>query len=133
MESVQRVLGPLIPMISNIIIIIMKMMMITTTTTTTIIIIIIIIIIMMMMMMMMMMMILILIRIMMMMIIMIIIIELKGAIRDFYFVITAPRTVSTTHAQVTRAQSCTNHVQHTERSSRAKCRVPLPTKGQLSC
>ena len=69
---------------------------------------------------------------MMMMIIMIIIIELKGAIRDFYDVITAPRTVSTTHAQVTRAQSCTNHVQHTERSSRAKCRVPLRTKGQLS-
>ena len=46
--------------------------------------------------------------------------------------LTAPRTVSSTHAQVARAQSCANHVQHIERLSRATCRVPLGKKGLLS-
>ena len=45
-------------------------------------------------------------------IITIIIIAFKGAIRDFF-------TISNTYAQVARAQSCENHVQHIERSSRA--------------
>ena len=36
-----------------------------------------------------------------------------------------------THAQVARAQSCANHVQHHERVSRAAC-VPRGAKGQLS-
>ena len=58
----------------------------------------------------------------------IIIIALKGAIRDFFFfffnnLLTAPWTVSNTYAQVARAQSCSNHVQHIERLSRATCRV----------
>ena len=35
---------------------------------------------------------------------------------------TAPGTVSNTYAQVARAQSCANHVQHIGRS-RATCRV----------
>ena len=37
----------------------------------------------------------------------------------FYNLLTAPRTVSNTYAQVARAQSCANHVQHIERLSRA--------------
>ena len=41
----------------------------------------------------------------------------------FYNLLTAPRTVSNTYAQVARAQSCANHVQHIERLSRATCRV----------
>ena len=50
----------------------------------------------------------------------IIIIAFKGAIPDyFYNLLTAPRTVSNTYAQVARAQSCANHVQHIERLSRA--------------
>ena len=53
------------------------------------------------------------------------IIALKGANRDFYNLLTAPRTVSNTYAQVARAQSCANHVQHIERVSRATCSVPL--------
>ena len=57
-------------------------------------------------------------------IVIIIIIAFKGAIRDFFYnLLTAPRTVSNTYAQVTRAQSCANHVQHVERLSRATCRV----------
>ena len=48
----------------------------------------------------------------MMMMIIIIVIALKGS-----NLLTAPRTVSSTHAQVARAQSCANHVQHIE------CRV----------
>ena len=44
-----------------------------------------------------------------------IMIALKGAIRDFYNLLTAPRTVSNTYAQVVKAQSCANHVQHIER------------------
>ena len=56
------------------------------------------------------------------------IIALKGAIRDFYDLLTAPRTVSNTYAQVARAQSCTNHKQHIKSLSRATCSVPLGTK-----
>ena len=58
-----------------------------------------------------------------MMMMMIIIIAFKGAIRDFFFnnLLTAPRTVSNTYAQVARAQSCANHVLHIERLSRATC------------
>ena len=37
----------------------------------------------------------------------------------FYNLLTAQRTVSNTYAQVARAQSCANHVQHIERLSRA--------------
>ena len=51
------------------------------------------------------------------------IISFKGAIRDFYNLLTAQRTVSNTHAQVTEAKSCANHVQYIERLSRATCRV----------
>ena len=40
---------------------------------------------------------------------------LKGAIRDFDNLPTVPRTVSNTYAQVARAQSCANHVQHIQR------------------
>ena len=39
-------------------------------------------------------------------------VALKGAIRDFYKLLTGPRTVSNTYAQVARAQSCANHEQH---------------------
>ena len=46
-------------------------------------------------------------------------IAFKSAIPDFYNLITASRTVSNTYAQVARTQSCANHVQHIERSSRA--------------
>ena len=48
-----------------------------------------------------------------------IIIVLKGAVRDFYNLLTAPRTVSNTYAQVARSKSCANHQQHIERLSRA--------------
>ena len=48
----------------------------------------------------------------------------KGTIRDFYNLLTAPQTVSKTHAQVTKAQSCANHVQHIARLPRATCRPP---------
>ena len=64
---------------------------------------------------------------MMMMIIIIIIIlkkiALKYTIRDFYNLFTESQTVSNTYAQVARAHSCANHVQHIERLSRATCRV----------
>ena len=40
----------------------------------------------------------------------------------FYNLLTVPRTISNTYAQVLRAQSCANHMQH-ERSSAATCRV----------
>ena len=40
----------------------------------------------------------------------------------FYNLLTAPRTVST-YSQVAQAQSCANHVQHSERLSRASDRV----------
>ena len=63
--------------------------------------------------------------------IMIVIIALKGAIRDFYNLLTAPRTVSNTYAQVARVESCANHLQDIERLSRATFSMPLGTKGQL--
>ena len=47
---------------------------------------------------------------MMMMILILIIIALKGAFRDFYNLLTAPRTVSNTHAQAVRAQSCATRI-----------------------
>ena len=56
---------------------------------------------------------------------------LTGENPDFkksYNLLIEPRTVSNTYAQVARAQSCTNHVQHIGLLSRAAC----PTKGQLS-
>ena len=37
----------------------------------------------------------------------------------FYNLLTAPRTVSNTYAQVARAQLCANHLQHIERLARA--------------
>ena len=43
--------------------------------------------------------------------------------RFVYNLLTALRTVSNTYAQVARAQSCANHVQHLERLSRAACPV----------
>ena len=53
-------------------------------------------------------------------IIIIIIIVFKVAIRDFFLnLLTAPRTVSNTHAQVAQSPSCAYHVQHIERLSRA--------------
>ena len=52
--------------------------------------------------------------------------------RFFYNLLTAPRTVSNTYAQVAQAQSCANHVQHIECLSRASYYVTLGTKGQLS-
>ena len=59
---------------------------------------------------------------MMMMMIIIITIAFKGAIPDFFYnLFTAPRTVSNTYAQVSRAQSCANHVQDIEPLSRATC------------
>ena len=42
-----------------------------------------------------------------------------GNLRFFYNLLTAPQVVSNTYAQVARAQSCANHVQHIERLSRA--------------
>ena len=51
-------------------------------------------------------------------IIIIIIIALKGAIQDFFNLLTAPRTVSNMY-KWPRAQSCANHVQHIERISHA--------------
>ena len=59
-------------------------------------------------------------------------VALKYAVRDFFNLLTAPRTVSNTYAQVARAQSCANHVQYIECLSRAACHVPRGTKGQLS-
>ena len=50
-------------------------------------------------------------------IVVVLVIGLKGAIRDFFSFLTAPRTVSNTYALVARAQLCVNHVQHIERLS----------------
>ena len=41
----------------------------------------------------------------------------------FYNLLTALQTVSSMYAQVARAQSCANHMQHKECSSHATCRV----------
>ena len=57
-----------------------------------------------------------------------IVIALKGANRDFYNLLTAPRTVSSKCAQVAKLQSCANHMQNTERLSWATCRVQCGTK-----
>ena len=66
------------------------------------------------------------------MMIVIIMIAFKGAVRDlFYNLLTLPRTTSSTYAQVAKAQSCANYVQHIESLSSATCRVPLGMKGQL--
>ena len=65
-------------------------------------------------------------------IIIIIIIALKGTIRDFYNLLTAPQTVSNRYTQVAWVQSCAVDMQHTERLSGATCLVPLGMKGQLS-
>ena len=59
-------------------------------------------------------------------------IALKGAVQDFYNLFTALRTVSNMYAQVVKAQSCANHMQHVERLSHATCDVPHGMKGQLS-
>ena len=64
--------------------------------------------------------------------IIIIIIALKGAIRDFYILLTALRTFSNTYVQVAKGHLCANNVQHVKRLSRATCRVPRGTKGQFS-
>ena len=45
-------------------------------------------------------------------------IAFKGTVRDFDL-LTGPWTVSNTYAQVAKEQSCTNHMQHIERLSRA--------------
>ena len=65
-------------------------------------------------------------------IIIMIIIALKGAIQGFYYLLTVPQTVFITYAQMAWVQLCANHVQHIECLSRATCRVPVGTKGQLS-
>ena len=58
----------------------------------------------------------------------IIMITLNGAIRNFYNLLTALRTVSNEHAQLAKSPLCVNHVQHFRRVSRATCRVPHGTK-----
>ena len=62
----------------------------------------------------------------------IIMIAFKGAVRDFLQSSHCASNCLHTYAQVAKAQSYANHVQHIERLSRATCRVPLGTKGQLS-
>ena len=47
----------------------------------------------------------------------IVIIALKGAVQDFYNLLTALRTVSNTYIRVARAKSCANHMQHIEHLS----------------
>ena len=58
----------------------------------------------------------------------IIMITLSGAIRYFYNLLTALRTVSNEHAQLAKSPLCVNDVQHFRRVSRATCRVPHGTK-----
>ena len=48
-------------------------------------------------------------------------ITLKGAFRDFYNLLTSPRTVSNTYAEVVSAKSFPNHVQHIERVQYIMC------------
>ena len=57
---------------------------------------------------------------------------LEGSIQGLYSLLTALRTVSNTYAQVARAQSCANHVQHIEWLSRATCCLSHCTEEQLS-
>ena len=45
--------------------------------------------------------------------------------------LTAPQTISNSHALVTGVQSCANLVQPIERFSRATCHMPCGMKGQL--
>ena len=47
----------------------------------------------------------------------------KGIIRDFDNLLTAPRTVSNMYAQVAKAHLCANHVQHIKPLSRATCHI----------
>ena len=47
----------------------------------------------------------------------------KAQFETFFYLLTAPRTVSSTFAQVAQAQYCANHVQHIERFSRVTSRV----------
>ena len=47
----------------------------------------------------------------------------KALFEILYNLLTAPQTVSNMHVQVAQVQSCTNHVQHIQRLSRATCRV----------
>ena len=57
---------------------------------------------------------------------------LKGSIRIIF--LQSPHCAANClqHVRkVARAQPCANHVQHIQRSSRATCRVPRGTKGQL--
>ena len=61
---------------------------------------------------------------------MIVMIALKGVMRDYYNLLTAPR-ISNTHDRLAWAQSCANPVQDIARLSRATCHVPRGTKGQL--
>ena len=61
-----------------------------------------------------------------------IIIALKGAIRDFYSLLTAPQTVSNTYTQVARAQSSAIQVQYIEHLSHATCCLLCGMKRQLS-
>ena len=60
-------------------------------------------------------------------------ITLKGTIQDFFNdLLIVLRTVFNMYAEVARAQSCANHMQHIKHLSRATCYVPCATKGQLS-
>ena len=52
---------------------------------------------------------------------MIIVITLKGAIQDFYNLLTAPQPVSNMLAQVTRVRWCANHVHHIKGLSHTAC------------
>ena len=52
----------------------------------------------------------------------VVVIKFKAQIEIFYSLLTAPPTVSNTYAQVERAQSCPNRIQHILRLSRATCR-----------
>ena len=44
---------------------------------------------------------------------------MKGAIQDFYNLLTAPQTVSNMYTQVARAQLCANHLHVGRRDSSA--------------
>ena len=61
-------------------------------------------------------------------VIIIIIIEIIIALK-IANLLSAPQTVSNTYAQMARAQSCADYVQHIERLLRATYRVPKLYKG----
>ena len=71
---------------------------------------------------------------MMMIIITVIVTAFKGAIRDFYNLLTAPRTVSNTYAQVARAQSCAESgaTHRAFITCNMSSYLPRGTNGQLS-